>query len=629
MKKKLILVLLLCMSVILGGCTSALEAETEENELRQSKEEVFVDVEITTEEQEQPTEEIIWEDMHASTVLEDDMAVYVCGIYNILRMDKESGEFKLIWETSEEMVENDPYAYSGIRGVLVENKIYFMEKWTENSPESETVGSNRALSVVCTDGSGYERIEKIVGERNDNLILLDGILYFDIKEGSKTMIGYPLDSTGELMRTKRVETTAENVPDGYMELYYAENGSRILTAIEGQKRFGYYLLHDIERNLCKVIPQTGEVEKLPGDLGTYHLGAMNEKAFLCFDYADQKLYLVDNETWESRLLLVYDELPHIISMNEEYLYIKRNVIENDFSRDFYEQINLATGECKELFVIDEMVGILDAPLLYTDVSVHNDFIYYVGERDYKLYLMRRNLKVPIAEEVLGISFYDSGISEIGEVKTYRETIYSTVDPERVTGEINLEWLVVDSRFPGASNINRILEEEQEQNISYEKEMALGYESLIISEEEIAIPNYSFSGNLSPIYYMDGTYMSFCEEYHDYTGGAHGMPYWRGRTFDLQTGKELFLSDIVADDVTVIKSLVQKYFTEMYNTNPGKYWDGTVDYVYESIDMESLFYLNEEGIVFYFGPYELAAYAEWFQEVVVPYEEFELKLPLVY
>ena len=40
-----------------------------------------------------------------------------------------------------------------------------------------------------------------------------------------------------------------------------------------------------------------------------------------------------------------------------------------------------------------------------------------------------------------------------------------------------------------------------------------------------------------------------------------------------------------------------------------------------------YYLTEEGLVYYFGIYEVASYAEGFPEVLIPYDELEWKIDL--
>ena len=106
-----------------------------------------------------------------------------------------------------------------------------------------------------------------------------------------------------------------------------------------------------------------------------------------------------------------------------------------------------------------------------------------------------------------------------------------------------------------------------------------------------------------------------------------MPYWNGYVFDLYTGERLGLVDIISDDEIQIKGLVTQYFTEMYNENPDMYWEGAIDTVFEYTTLDSPFYLTEEGIVFYFGPYDLASFADGFQEIMVPYSAWNLKIEL--
>ena len=91
---------------------------------------------------------------------------------------------------------------------------------------------------------------------------------------------------------------------------------------------------------------------------------------------------------------------------------------------------------------------------------------------------------------------------------------------------------------------------------------------------------------------------------------------------------MLLSDLVYNSEDELKAIVAKHFEEMAASRPeGTYWEDAVSYVHDTVNMESEFYLTEEGIVFFYGPYELACYAEGFQEVLVPYQEFDLRIIL--
>ena len=106
-----------------------------------------------------------------------------------------------------------------------------------------------------------------------------------------------------------------------------------------------------------------------------------------------------------------------------------------------------------------------------------------------------------------------------------------------------------------------------------------------------------------------------------------MPYWIPHTFDLHTGEELGLSFFVANDEAEFKDIVTEQFIKMYDVNPEWYWDGAIETVRETVNFESPFYLSEDGLVIYYGPYDLAAYAAGFVEIVVPYENLEMYVPI--
>ena len=106
-----------------------------------------------------------------------------------------------------------------------------------------------------------------------------------------------------------------------------------------------------------------------------------------------------------------------------------------------------------------------------------------------------------------------------------------------------------------------------------------------------------------------------------------MPYRVPHTFDLHTGEELDLSFFVANAEEEFNDIVIGQFIKIYDVDPLLYWDDAIEIVRESVSFDSPFYLNEDGVVIYFGPYELAPYAAGFVEIVVPYEELELYVPI--
>ena len=88
-----------------------------------------------------------------------------------------------------------------------------------------------------------------------------------------------------------------------------------------------------------------------------------------------------------------------------------------------------------------------------------------------------------------------------------------------------------------------------------------------------------------------------------------------------------IKSILSEITNQLKEIVSGYFAEMINREPENFWENSVEYVYEDISFQSDFYLTEQGIVFFYHPYELAAYAAGFQKVTIPYSEFDMLITL--
>ena len=131
---------------------------------------------------------------------------------------------------------------------------------------------------------------------------------------------------------------------------------------------------------------------------------------------------------------------------------------------------------------------------------------------------------------------------------------------------------------------------------------------------------------------DAKVLSYCKDYTSFMGGAHGMYGTSGCNYDVATGKKLDITDIA--DVTesqlipVIKEkLLQLNEPAAYDDLDEKlaaYKLGVETQYNEETD-EYVFgfnwYLDFDGIHFYFGPYEIAAYATGASDVLIGYDEF--------
>ena len=557
---------------------------------------------------------------------EDSDYLYLCGSYQLLKLNKATGESTVLWENKKDFEGLDYRLYSDGQGFLFGDRIYFIEAYRDEELGSEC----KALSVICTDGTGYQRLHQLDSYSSGSMVLLDDELYVDApdEEGNAGWLCYQFQEDGSLSESSRPELE-ELVRQGYSQLSYTDNGRRKLLMPEAEEKFGYLVLRDENYEVVKVDPKSGEEEKLPAEL--LQMEAYNEGNFLCV--AGNKLYLVDSKTLQINKTIQYDNSVSyidVITTDEEYAYVTY-VTEDESEHTqkcVFEKVSLETGDRSVIFEQEQMVGVgAEFSIYLSDIVVKNGYLYYAGVEDYQLYMMRRSLANPSEEEKLGEAFYDSGIGEVGTIQSYYERTYSRTMPDVLLTETDLEWLQVDEKFAGADKINRYLEEEQNKNIEYENGNVEWMEEMIKEYGEDGISHSSYSSTLSEIAYFDGRYVSFCQQEYDYQGGAHGMPLWIGLTFDLETGERLSLPDVIANSEEELNSIVTEYFAEYINGNPEEFWEDALDIVRDEICFESDFYLTEDGIKFYFHPYALSSYAAGFPEVTIPYDEFEMKISL--
>ncbi len=137
--------------------------------------------------------------------------------------------------------------------------------------------------------------------------------------------------------------------------------------------------------------------------------------------------------------------------------------------------------------------------------------------------------------------------------------------------------------------------------------------------------YTFDCTYS-ITYLDDNTISILLDYYELTGGAHGMPYRQAYTFDLNTGNQLQLKDILNLSETDITEFVKNAFKNNIEQNPDNYFTGAV----ETVDSEHFmydFYIEPNKIIFFTQAYLLEPYANHYQPTIVNIEELQNKLKI--
>lgn len=104
-------------------------------------------------------------------------------------------------------------------------------------------------------------------------------------------------------------------------------------------------------------------------------------------------------------------------------------------------------------------------------------------------------------------------------------------------------------------------------------------------------------------------------YQDF-GGAHGLPQYIGLNFDKETGEELVLADVLELLDTTLEDVAALSTAHFEETLAESFFRGGAEPIEENY---SSFLIREDGVTFYFQPYQVAAYALGIQEYTILFE----------
>lgn len=106
----------------------------------------------------------------------------------------------------------------------------------------------------------------------------------------------------------------------------------------------------------------------------------------------------------------------------------------------------------------------------------------------------------------------------------------------------------------------------------------------------------------------------------YTGGAHPLSNVSFYTFERKTGRSLNLSDIVSD-TTALLTIVEKAFRQQQKIAPTANLEEAGYFLRDGhFFLPANIGMDRNGLLVYYNPYEIAAYAVGPVEVLVPYEK---------
>lgn len=156
------------------------------------------------------------------------------------------------------------------------------------------------------------------------------------------------------------------------------------------------------------------------------------------------------------------------------------------------------------------------------------------------------------------------------------------------------------------------------NSSYKSALELKKEEL--TDKEVSQGKYSYEVSYE-VKYNKNNLLSILIYDYTYTGGAHGSTVVTAYNFDVLTGNQVKLTNIVGKNSKLTK--LKKYTkTDLLNQQKelGTVFTDELDGL--TFDNNRPFYFYDNGIVVKFQQYEVAPYAAGMPEVKIPYSVFK-------
>lgn len=133
----------------------------------------------------------------------------------------------------------------------------------------------------------------------------------------------------------------------------------------------------------------------------------------------------------------------------------------------------------------------------------------------------------------------------------------------------------------------------------------------------------FENSSTEITYNKNNLLGYSVHLESYTGGAHGSYSTMNYVINLENGTVITEEDIFIDDFQekLAQILVDKITSQNNVKNP-KELETVGFFSIDEIFPNGNFALNDEGITYYFNPYEIAAYVVGITTVELPYREIK-------
>lgn len=118
-------------------------------------------------------------------------------------------------------------------------------------------------------------------------------------------------------------------------------------------------------------------------------------------------------------------------------------------------------------------------------------------------------------------------------------------------------------------------------------------------------------------YNNNCVISLYSDEYIYTGGAHGNTVRTAQTWKLNLGRQLQLCEFFKENPYFLKDIFNEII-EQIQKDPDIYFDDYCTLMLSTFNPES-FYLTDDGLVIYYGQYDIAPYSSGIREFQISIE----------
>ena len=548
-----------------------------------------------------------------------------------------TGEFEIFSLTGEKY--EMPKTYSGIAddGKLYldgEYLYYFNDFYQEREDRSESL----LYQVDLSTGEAYQ-VEFSFDEYVTDLYILDHQMYLRTYDENYNT-GYhtiALEENGEIGEeiTGTREDGRASIPAGYEEIQILDMEGWLYYAYQNL----YYqqiLLQDENQNYVLYDPDTEEItELLSSDYsvnyydGWHILYYLSE--YMSEDGAAHQYYRNLNTGEEHELSA---EKRNVIGADVEGIYYMKHNSETDLHQTEDQMWYQTYDSLDQGQEGQYLYQIIWSPYIKNNLDLvenslltlsHGELYVIEDSGDQTVFASYNWLR---GESENAIVLADREINQIGQFN-YEADEELCEDCGKPVYAYYIEGFTLNGSMPGDEAINEKIQEITDSMIK--NAAGVGMDEEEYHEEEYYMEG-SVTCEVDLSYYNDRYIGLLWSGYDYYSGAAHGMPYTDFRLYDRETGEALYLDDILATSEEELNAIVTRMFEDRHGGD--EIWEWGLEYISENagfLEDHHLkagdYYLTNEGLVYYFGAYEVASYAEGMPEVLIPYDELKWKIDL--